>query len=182
MLAGLGVAAIGLVAALLLTGGGDAEVTTLTVPNEAMEPTYGIGDEITVNLDAYEDRGPAIGDVVVFHPPSGAFTGAECGVRLVSGEICPKSTSEESDQLLLKRVVAGPGDTVAIEDGRAVLNGQLQDEAFAADCGSSSICEMPGAITIRGGEYFMLGDNRGASDDSRFWGPVWASWILGKVE
>ncbi|MGN6814781.1 MAG: signal peptidase I [Solirubrobacterales bacterium] len=41
---------------------------------------------------------------------------------------------------------------------------------------------MPKTITIPPGHYFMLGDNRGASDDSRFWGPVPADWILGKVE
>jgi signal peptidase I len=85
-------------------------------------------------------------------------------------------------KVFLKRIVATPGDMVAIEGGRVVLNGAARAESFAAACGNAGARNMPHTIAIPPGEYFMLGDNRGASHDSRFWGPVPAAWILGKVE
>lgn len=176
-----GLAAIVVVAALLLAGGGGS-TQTYAVPSESMEPTYEVGEKVTVNLDAYNSSEPAAGDVVVFHPPAGADNGTECGIQPRVGEPCAKPTGGESAQLFLKRIVAGPGDTLSIQDGHPVVNGELQAEPFAAPCGGAGACNMPQTITIAPGEYFMLGDNRGASDDSRFWGPVPAAWIVGKVE
>jgi signal peptidase I len=80
----------------------------------------------------------------------------------------------------IKRVVAGPGDTLAIESGHVVRNGKMVDEPFIRECGSSNGgCNFPEPITIPAGHYFMMGDNRGASDDSRYWGPVPDKWIIG---
>jgi len=53
---------------------------------------------------------------------------------------------------------------------------------FTEPCGNAGACNMPKTIRLPPGNYFMLGDNRGASDDSRFWGPVPKQQILGKVE
>ena len=56
------------------------------------------------------------------------------------------------------------------------------DEPFINPCGSSGPpCELPKEITIPPDHYFMMGDNRGASDDSRFWGPVPRDWIIGEA-
>jgi signal peptidase I len=84
--------------------------------------------------------------------------------------------------LFIKRVVAGPGDKLAIVKGKVVLNGAPQSEPYVSACGGDpSSCSFPTPITIPSGDYFMLGDNRGESDDSRFWGPVPKAWITGKV-
>ena len=66
--------------------------------------------------------------------------------------------------------------------GRVVRDGELADEPYIADCGGFEGCNFPRPITCAEGHYFMLGDNRGASDDSRFWGPVPLEWIEGRVE
>jgi signal peptidase I len=174
--------AIAILTMALIAGCGAGHTKTYTVPSEAMEPTYKVGEKVTVNLDAYADGEPAIGDVVVFHPPAGADSGTECGVHPKAGEACPKPTNGESNQAFLKRVVAGPGDTLAIKRGHAVVNGKVQDEPFAGPCTFPPLCDLPHPIKIPSGDFFMLGDNRNASDDSRFWGPVPAKWILGRVE
>ena len=76
-------------------------------------------------------------------------------------------------------MVAGPGDEIAVRNGHVILNGERQEEPFAAPCGGSSGCDLPDPITVPEDHYFMMGDNRGASDDSRFWGPVPEEWIIG---
>ncbi len=59
--------------------------------------------------------------------------------------------------------------------------GLLQREPFTAPCGASQECNFPVAAQIPAGEWFLLGDDRGASDDSRNWGPVPTAWIIGRV-
>jgi signal peptidase I len=96
-----------------------------------------------------------------------------------SGEACPKPTAERSDQNFIKRIVAGPGDTLSIEEGHPVVNGEIKrDEPYILPCNT---CNLPKTITIPADHYFMMGDNRGASDDSRFWGPVPRDWIIGEA-
>ena len=60
-----------------------------------------------------------------------------------------------------------------------ILNGRLQKEPFIAPCGGGEGCDFRKTITIPADHYFMMGDNRGSSDDSRFWGPVPRKWIIG---
>jgi signal peptidase I len=155
------------------------------IPSESMEPTLDVGQRVLVNRFLYHFQDPEIGDVVVFHPPSGADVGQECGVpggRPKAGEPCPTPTPERSDQNFIKRIVAGPGDTLAVKEGHPVVNGvEQKDEPFINPCGGGEQCNMPKEITIPPDHYFMMGDNRGASDDSRFWGPVPRDWIIGEA-
>jgi signal peptidase I len=158
------------------------------IPSESMEPTLDVGQRVLVNRFIYDLHEPRIGDIVVFHPPAGAESGKECGVTMEGrqpeevGESCPKPTSEESSQNFIKRIVAGPGDTLSIEEGHPVVNGvEKKDEPYITPCGGGQGCNLPKAITIPPGYYFMMGDNRGESDDSRFWGPVPRSWIIGEA-
>jgi signal peptidase I len=146
------------------------------VPSESMQPTITLGE--IVNLNAGAD--PEVGAVVVFHPPTGAAT-TECGVQPVAGQSCAKPTADRDAVLFIKRIVAGPGDRVAFVDGYTIRNGTKQNEPYAADCNHAS-CTFPKEITVPDGMYFMAGDNRGASDDSRFWGPVPRDWIIGRAE
>ena len=96
-------------------------------------------------------------------------------------EACPEPVDEEADTNFIKRVVATPGDTLSIEDGHAIVNGEPIPDDFIKPCGSARGCDLPKEITIPPDHYFMMGDNRGASDDSRFWGPVPKDWIIGKA-
>jgi signal peptidase I len=152
------------------------------IPSGSMEPTLDIGQRVLVNRFIYDFKDPKIGDIVVFHPPAGADKGTECGVVRKPDEACPKSTPEESSQNFIKRIVAGPGDKLAVKNGHPVVNGvEKTDEPYTNPCGSSDACNLPRTITIPPDQYFMMGDNRGASDDSRFWGPVPEDWIIGEA-
>jgi signal peptidase I len=123
---------------------------------------------------------PDVGDIVVFHPPEGAEQDNMCGGGPPpEGEPCDKPTADKAKVNFIKRVVAGPGDKLSIRNGRVILNGKLQKEPFIAPCGGGEGCDFPRTITIPADHYFMMGDNRGSSDDSRFWGPVPRKWIIG---
>jgi signal peptidase I len=152
------------------------------IPSGSMEPTLDVGQRVLVNRFIYHLHEPHAGDVVVFHPPAGAETATECGVDVSSREACPKPTAQESSQNFIKRIVAVGGDTLSIKDGHPVVNGvEKTDEPYIRPCGSSSVCNLPKTITIPKGYFFMMGDNRGASDDSRYWGPVPKAWLVGEA-
>lgn len=152
------------------------------IPSESMEPTLDVGQRVLVNRFIYHFKDPKPGDIVVFHPPTGADSGTECGVTPKNGEPCPKPTAGESSQNFIKRIVAGPGDTLAVRNGHPVVNGvEKTDEPYIRPSATCAVCNLPKAIKIPPGYYFMMGDNRGESDDSRFWGPVPRSWIIGKA-
>jgi Signal peptidase, peptidase S26 len=63
----------------------------------------------------------------------------------------------------------------------ASRNGVREPDPYTRPCGVAPDCDFPVPITIPPGEWFVLGDNRGESDDSRFWGPVPAAWIVGEA-
>src|SRR5262245_15230534 len=85
---------------------------TYEIPSEAMLPTLDVGDEVTVNLDAYSEAAPEPGDIVTFHPPQGAVSGDHCGPPTARGQMCSVPTPREADDTFIKRVVAGPGDAL----------------------------------------------------------------------
>jgi len=152
------------------------------IPSESMVPTLEIGQRVLVNRIGNRFGDPNIGDVTVFHPPTSAETGSnECGASHRDNQPCPKPTNAKAKVNFIKRIVAGPGDTLAIVDGHAVLNGKRQKEPFIQACGGGEQCNFPTPITVPAGHYFMMGDNRGASDDSRYWGPVPREWIIGNA-
>ena len=146
-----------------------------------MEPTLDVGQRVLVDRVIYHFRDPHRGDIVVFHPPQGAESGKECGVHLTSREPCPSPTPDESETNFIKRIVAVGGDRLRIHNGHPVVNGVEAEEDYIRPCRGGTDCNLPEEITIPAGHYFMMGDNRGASDDSRFWGPVPRSWIIGQA-
>jgi signal peptidase I len=152
------------------------------IPSESMVPTLQIGQRVLVNRIGHRFSEPDIGDVVVFHPPTGSETDT-CGDpnRDENGP-CPRPAGGPDKVNFIKRVVAGPGDTISIVQGRVIRNGKRQREPFIADtCANDTTrgCNLPTAIKVPAGHWFMMGDNRGESDDSRFWGPVPNDWIIG---
>ena len=60
-------------------------------------------------------------------------------------------------------------------------NGIRENEPYIEPCGAAPECNLPKPIVVPAGDYFLLGDNRGDADDSRFWGPVPAAYVLGTV-
>ena len=151
------------------------------IPSPSMVPTLSVGQRVLVNRIGNNFGNPAVGDVTVFHPPTGAESDTQCGVRPAPRQPCPKATSGKAEVNFIKRIVAGPGDTLAVEDGHVIRNGKRQAEPFTEACGSGPECNLTNTITIPKGHYFMMGDNRGSSDDSRFWGPVPRDWIIGNA-
>ena len=157
------------------------------IPSESMEPTLDVGQRVLVNRAGYHFSDPEVGDIVVFHPPQGADQGNQCGKQIdgrepiEDGQPCPRPTLREAEVNFIKRIVAGPGDQLSVKDGHPVVNGTKADEDFITPCAGGSECNLPKPITIPPGHYFMMGDNRGQSDDSRFWGPVPRKWIIGRA-
>ena len=159
-----------------------APASVYRVTSGSMEPTLVTGQVVHVDASAYASHAPNIGDIVAFHAPAGATGGTSvCGVGHTTTEACPQSTHAESDQIFIKRIVAAPGDTIAVANGSVVRNGVLQVEPFATLCDAGASCNLPAAIRVPPGQWFLMGDDREHSDDSRFWGPVPPAWIVGKV-
>jgi signal peptidase I len=159
-------------------------VKTYRIPSGSMEPTLDIGQRVLVNRIGMRFGDPSVGDIVVFHPPKGADdSGAPaCGVPtegLGSSRACSTPTSDRSSQTFIKRVVGVGGDRIQIQDGHVMRNGRREADSFTNPCGDGQGCTFHGTITVPDGSFFMMGDNRGQSDDSRFWGPVPKRWIIG---
>jgi signal peptidase I len=148
------------------------------IPSESMVPTLKIGQRVLVNRIGNRFEKPQIGQVTVFHPPVGSETNT-CGAKRSEGQACAKPTGGKAGVNFIKRIVAGPGDRIAIRNGHVILNGKLQNESFIAPCHPGDECDFPTAIKVPADHWFMMGDNRGQSDDSRFWGPVPKRWIIG---
>src|SRR5271170_1142690 len=158
------------------------QVEYYKVTSGSMEPTLQIGEQVA----AESSHKPQIGDIVLFHPPAGARpSNPVCGSSdegIGHTQPCGVPLPLESHSTFIKRMIAGPGDTVAIVNGHAVVNGVTDDEPYIEPCtGGESTCSFPTPVRVPAGDYYMLGDNRGTSDDSRFWGPVPAAWIIGTV-
>ena len=155
-------------------------VKPFRIPSESMVPTLEIGQRVLVNRIGEHFGDPERGDVMVFKPPKGADTNS-CGESHSVREGCPASTSEKSDQNFIKRIVAVPGDRLSVKRGRVYIDGKLQKEPFIRPDPFCDICNLPKEITIPDGQYYMMGDNRGASSDSRKWGPVPRDNMIGKA-
>jgi signal peptidase I len=160
-------------------------VKPFRIPSESMVPTLEINqrvlvDRVTGHFGDYE-----LGDVLVFKPPSGAENEpGSCGDASHSTQSsfpCPRPTAEKSDTNFIKRVVAVGGDRIRIVRGSVYRNGKRQDEPFARLAADCDVCNMPEEITVPKDHYFMMGDNRGSSLDSRVWGPVPKKWVIGQA-
>ena len=135
-----------------------AVVQAFSIPSVSMERTLLVGDRVLVNKLSDHGHTPHRGDVVVFKRPPG----------------------EEAAAIkdLIKRVIGLPGDTVSAQDGRLYLNGKALSEPYLAD-GTRTVMDQ--SVTVPAGHVFVMGDNRTQSRDSRFFGPIKISSIIGKA-
>lgn len=145
-------ASAGVYATLIVTFG----FQVARVEGHSMEPTLHDQDRLVVNKLAYRLHDPDVGDVVmVLHP-------------------------NKPDETLVKRIVAGPGDTVGFRSGVVVRNGvDVAEDYVPLD---ERTLETTDPVTIPEGFYFVLGDHRNNSNDSRSFGPVPKKYILGRVQ
>jgi signal peptidase I len=153
------------------------------IPSGSMLPTIHLGQRVLVDRLGDDFSSPHVGEIIVFHPPKnfalGCLNTNEGQSGGASQSPCGAARTEESSQTFIKRVVGLPGDRIAIIHGHVYRNGVREQDPYIAPCPTQTSCSFPVAITVPRGDYYMMGDNRGESDDSRFWGPVPRSWIIG---
>ena len=157
------------------------------IPSGSMEPTLSIGQRILVDRIANNFSSPHVGEILVFHPPQAYAQGCaspgegEDGSGQGDGKACAVAWGRPSSEAFVKRVVGLPGDRISIRNGHVIRDGVPEQDSYIAPCNGSGSCDFPVTLTVPKGDYFMMGDNRGESDDSRFWGPVPKSWIIGQA-
>ena len=148
------------------------------IPSGSMEPTLAIGQRVLVDRIGMHFGDPHVGQIAVFNPPQNA-TQEVCGVPRTAGAACSEAEPKRSGTYFIKRIVAGPGDVISIVEGHVIRNGKREPDSYIKPCAGVSECNFPTPIKVPAGHWFMMGDNRGDSDDSRFWGPVPTGWIIG---
>jgi signal peptidase I len=157
------------------------------IPSGSMLPTLHINQRVLVDRIGTHFSTPHVGDIIVFHPPKNYAQGC---ANPAEGEnqsgqdgarACDVVQSVESSETFIKRVVGGPGDRISIRNGHVIRDGVAEKDSYIVPCTGVGSCDFPGPITIPHGDYYMMGDNRPDSEDSRFWGPVPKAWIIGKA-
>jgi len=141
------------------------------IPSVSMQPTLEIGDRVMVNKVVHELRDPRRGEVVVFRDdtvPVGQDTrplGRRALDFLTSG-----LGTDANERDVIKRIIGLPGETVEVRDSVVLVDGEPLDERMAADGGYllTPTTGDFGPVTVPDDAYFMMGDNRNNSLDSRF--------------
>ena len=128
------------------------------VQETSMEPTVEPRDYLLMSRQAYRFGHLDYGDIVIFRSD----------LKL----------DEEHNKLLIKRVIALPGDTIAVTEGKVYLNGEVINEPYIAEGGTPGEVE---ETTLGDGEVFVMGDHREVSVDSRSFGPIQQDMIVGKA-
>lgn len=176
------VRALSAAAVLAVAAAGCTSGTQVRLVEKSMEPTVRSGEFVELDEFAYNDTNPERGDIISFRPPAGSedFT---CGVETSDGAACARPTLVLSEGTsLVKRVIAVPGDRIAIDaDGTAVVNGVRLSEDYIIRCKEADECALPEPVVVPGSHYFVMGDNRPYSGDSRHFGPIDERGIEGKV-
>jgi signal peptidase I len=165
----VGVVVVAVVVAFLLR---TFVIATYSIPSGSMEPTLQVGDRIVVDKLSYDLHGVDRGNIVVFTTPPNE----NCAGPPVSN--------------LVKRVVGLPGETISVSGGNVYINGRLNSQSWlpSAQQGKTYPGPSPAPYALHQpyripkGDVYVMGDNRMLSCDSRYWGPIAESTIVGKVD
>ncbi len=135
------------------------------VNGHSMDPTLQTGEYLLTEKLSYRFGEPKRGEIIVFKAPSSACIGSGCDY--------------------IKRIIGLPGDTVKVSDGKFYVNGVALDEneylapTVTTNPGPYTLDERE--ITLTQDQYFVSGDNRANSADSRYWGPITKKSIIGRA-
>lgn len=156
------------------------------IPSVSMVPTLAVGQRVLVNRLEMHFSSLHVGDIVVFHPPADYNDCANSNQGQTDGgpgpqQACDATQSADSSTTFIKRLVGLPGDRLQIRNGHVFRNGVQERDSYIVPCHGDSGCNFPQTIVVPRGDYYMMGDNRPDSQDSRYWGPVKRSWIIGKA-
>lgn len=153
-------AKIGIVAAIIVVPLRLYVFQPFLVKGDSMVPNFHNGDYLIIDELSYRFRSPERGEVIVLKFPY------------------------DPSQRFIKRIVGLPGEVVEIKDGKVVIYHSDTKEAFVLDeTEYPGTLRTPGSVKVqlKEGEYFVLGDNREFSSDSRNWGPLAAQYIVGRM-
>lgn len=153
-------------------------VQAFFIPSESMVPTLQVGDRVLVNKVILNFRDPRRGEVVVFENPN-----------LIEEDRNPVSAfwhwiteglgfTSDPDKDFIKRVVGLPGETVEVKGGRVFIDGKRLDEPYLPTNRDRS--DHP-PVTLGEEQFFVMGDNRANSQDSRQFGPIQEDKVVGKA-
>ena len=123
------------------------------VSGECMEPHLYTGERVLANKLAYHLGAPGRGEIVIFHYP------------------------KDPREIYVKRVIGLPGETVSMQAGRIYVDGQALKEPYKAFAAHGDMA----AQFVPHDQYFVMGDNRDVSDDSRYWGDLPRADIIGRA-
>jgi signal peptidase I len=147
-------------------------VATYSIPSGSMEPTLQVGDRILVDKLSYDLHGIGRGNIIVFSTPP--------------NEHCAGAPVPD----LVKRVIGLSGDTVSLSSGKVYINGTplaqpwlpaaVRHETTDGPPGTPYSLAQP--YKVPAGDVYVMGDNRPDSCDSRYWGPIKTSTIVGQVD
>jgi len=128
------------------------------IPSRSMEPTLRIGDRVLVNKLSYRVHDIHRGDIVVFERP--------------------KDEPPDAIKDLIKRVIALPGETVSTQNGQVYIDGRPLDEPYLP---AGTVTDNLPPTKVDDGKVFVMGDNRGDSRDSRYFGAIDEDLIVGRA-
>ncbi len=153
---------------------------TTRVQQSSMQDTLMEGQHLLVEKLTYNFVNPVKGDIIVFieNKSVGGFLD-EINVFLTDVKEVFKPVEEKSNTRLVKRVIAVPGDEVDIQAGKVYINGRELEEPYVK--GETAKREFQLPVTVPDDKYFVLGDNRGVSKDSRVFGFIDRSQVEGKA-
>ena len=128
------------------------------IPSRSMEPTLRIGDRVLVNKLSYKVHDINRGDIVVFERP--------------------KDEPPDAIKDLIKRVIGLPGETVSTQNGQVYIDGRPLDEPYLP---AGTVTDNLPPTKVPDDEVYVMGDNRGDTRDSRYFGPIDEGLIVGRA-
>ena len=158
-------------------------VQAFYIPSESMQNTLLVNDRVLVSKFIYRFKDPRPGDIVVFVAPpaaTGSLPEAPTGIAGFFNSLKEGLGLPSSQRDFIKRVVAVGGDTVQVRDLTLYVNGRARAEPYLHDHNPTSMSDY-GPYRVPPNDLFVMGDNRGDSQDSRVFGAIPKSSVVGQA-